>query len=38
VRPAIIAGALRDLGEAVTFADFEPAAGEAYLLDHEAAQ
>lgn len=33
VRPAIIAGAKRDLGEDIGFSDFEPAPGETYLMD-----
>lgn len=32
LRPAIIEGAKRELGEDVAFADFEPQAGEHYLM------
>ncbi|MBW8815570.1 MAG: hypothetical protein JF588_19285 [Caulobacterales bacterium] len=32
VRPAIIEGARRDLGETVNHTDFEPQEGESYLL------
>jgi hypothetical protein len=32
LRPLIIAGAQRDLGEEVPYAEFEPQDGEAYLL------
>lgn len=36
-RPKIIQGALDDLGEVVSYAEFEPQAGEVYLMG-EAAQ
>jgi len=32
VRPAIIEAAQRDLGEVITYADFEPKDGETYLM------
>lgn len=35
VRPAIIAGALRDLGETVAHSEFELAEGETYLVAEE---
>jgi hypothetical protein len=37
LRPAIIAGARDELGEVVTWADFEPAEGETFLYDAKAA-